>query len=105
MKNNRLRQLLNEGKLTLGTHVLSPWPGTVEVIGQTGSDEVQKAHRQVIDTALKKGVAPRVEVGSFEQAEPYIKMGARHFCIGWDTGVLAQWCRGQAEGMKGLLPG
>lgn len=58
MKNNRLRQLLNEGKPTLGTHVLSPWPGTVEVIGQTGSDEVQKAHRQVIETALKKGVAP-----------------------------------------------
>ncbi len=264
MKNNRLRQLLNEGKPTLGTHVLSPWPGTVEVIGQTGafdyieyvgeyssfsleqmdnfgraielfpemsammkveeqtrgfisaraidsgiqnvlftdcrnawdaeecvrcvraetpqaggihgygmrrstgyggygggntqaewvkamdevviaimiekkgavenleeilsvkgvdmvqfgpsdysisiglpgqgrSEEVQKAHRQVIESALKKGVAPRVEIGSFEQAEPYIKMGVRQFCIGWDTGVLTQWCREQGEGMKGLL--
>jgi 2-keto-3-deoxy-L-rhamnonate aldolase RhmA len=36
MKNNRLRQLLNEGKPTLGTHVICPWPGMVEVIGHSG---------------------------------------------------------------------
>ena len=35
MKNNRLRQLLNEGKPTLGTHVLIPWPRLVEAIGHT----------------------------------------------------------------------
>ncbi len=71
--------------------------------GQTGSPEVQKAHGVMIDTALKKGVAPRVEIGSFEQAKPYIEMGVRHFCIGWDTRVMAQWCRQQATGMKELL--
>jgi hypothetical protein len=30
-------------------------------------------------------------------------MGVRHFCIGWDTNVIAQWSRQQAEGMAGLL--
>ncbi len=33
MKRNRLRELLNEGKPTLGTHMIIPWPGVVEVIG------------------------------------------------------------------------
>jgi len=45
MKNNRLRELLNEGKPTLGTHVISTWPGIVEVIGQTGAfDYIELGH-------------------------------------------------------------
>jgi 4-hydroxy-2-oxoheptanedioate aldolase len=68
--------------------------------GQSRDPEVQKAHRDMIEHAIKKGVAPRVEIGSFDQAKPYIEMGVRHFCIGWDTLVLAQWCRGQGEGIK-----
>jgi 2-keto-3-deoxy-L-rhamnonate aldolase RhmA len=75
-------------------------------IGQPGhmqSPEVQDAHKLMIDKALKKGVHPRVEIGGFEDAEQYVKMGVRHFCIGWDTTVMAAWCRQQAEGMKKLL--
>jgi 2-keto-3-deoxy-L-rhamnonate aldolase RhmA len=73
--------------------------------GQTGDPEIQEAHRKVIERALAKGVHPRVEIGSFEQAQQYLDMGVRHFCIGWDTGVLAMWCRQQGEGMKKLLEG
>ena len=36
MRPNRLRQLLNEGKPSLGTVVVSPWPGLVEIIGLAG---------------------------------------------------------------------
>lgn len=36
MKPNRLRELLRQGKPTLGTHVICPWPGIVEVIGHSG---------------------------------------------------------------------
>jgi 4-hydroxy-2-oxoheptanedioate aldolase len=71
--------------------------------GQTRSPEIQQAHRDMIALALKKGVAPRVEVGSFEQAKPFLDIGVRHFCIGWDTLVVAQWCRQQGDGIKGLL--
>ncbi len=35
-KQNVLRKLLNEGKPTLGTHVITPWPGMFEVIGNSG---------------------------------------------------------------------
>lgn len=71
--------------------------------GQRRSPEVQKAHQDMIEMALKKGVAPRVEMGSFEQAKPYIDMGVRHFCIGWDIRTIYQWCQQQAEGMRKLL--
>ena len=33
---NRLRELLREGKPTIGTHIFSAWPGMMEVIGGTG---------------------------------------------------------------------
>lgn len=71
--------------------------------GQMQDEEVQGAHRKMIEMALRKGVHPRVEIGSFEQAKPFVEMGVRHFCIGWDTTVIAQWCLRQAEGMKELI--
>jgi 2-keto-3-deoxy-L-rhamnonate aldolase RhmA len=36
MRNNRLRELLNQGKPSLGTHLLSAWPTVTELVGQTG---------------------------------------------------------------------
>jgi len=36
MRPNKLRQLLNEGKPSLGTHVICPWPGMVEIVGHSG---------------------------------------------------------------------
>jgi len=71
--------------------------------GQARDPEVQKAHQKMIELALKQGIAPRVEIASFEQAKPYVDMGVRHFCIGWDTGIIFQWCRQQGQGMSDLL--
>ena len=36
MRPNRLRQLLNEDKPSIGTHTMVFWPGMVEIIGHTG---------------------------------------------------------------------
>lgn len=36
MRRNRLRELIRKGLPTIGTRVLSTWPGIVEVIGHTG---------------------------------------------------------------------
>ncbi|MSR31994.1 MAG: 2,4-dihydroxyhept-2-ene-1,7-dioic acid aldolase [Gemmataceae bacterium] len=36
MRANRLRELLRQGKPTLGTHLLSSWPTVVEMVGQSG---------------------------------------------------------------------
>jgi len=37
MRRNRLRELLDAGEPTLGTHLLSTWPTLVELIGQAGN--------------------------------------------------------------------
>ena len=36
MKKNKLREMFKEGKPTLGTRLLSVWPGMVEIVGYTG---------------------------------------------------------------------
>lgn len=36
----------------------------------------------------QKGLHPRIELGDINQAAPYLKMGVKHFCIGWDVRVL-----------------
>lgn len=36
MRKNKLRELLRQGRPTIGTRILSIWPGIVEVIGHTG---------------------------------------------------------------------
>ncbi len=71
--------------------------------GQRNSPDIQKKERDMIELALKKGVQPRMEIGSFEQAKEYIDMGVRHFCIGFDLVIFYQWCQQQREGMRRLL--
>ena len=36
MRRNKMRELLRDGKPSLGTHVLCTWPALAEVIGETG---------------------------------------------------------------------
>jgi len=71
--------------------------------GQMQAPEVQNAHKEMIKKALAKGVHPRVEIGSVEQAKPWLDLGVRHFCIGWDIGTIAGWCKQQGEGIAKLF--
>ena len=71
--------------------------------GQMTSPEMQRKERDMIELALKKGVHPRVELGNFEEAQEFIDMGVRHFCIGWDLMTIYQWCQQHGEGMRKLL--
>ncbi len=71
--------------------------------GQRNSPDIKIKERDMIELALKKGIHPRVEIGSFEQAKEYVDMGVRHFCIGFDLVVFYQWCRQQAEGMQEFI--
>jgi len=40
-----------------------------------------------------------------KQAAPYLEMGVKHFCIGWDVRILHEWWRVNGEGMRGMLDG
>ncbi|MFZ1425661.1 MAG: aldolase/citrate lyase family protein [Geminicoccaceae bacterium] len=73
--------------------------------GQTSHPEVRKAELRTIETALKKGLHPRVELADISHAGPYLELGVRHFCIGWDVRILHDWWRANGAGMRAILSG
>ncbi len=73
----------------------SDYSMSIGVPGQTDHPDVKKAERHTIETAIKMGIRPRVEISKWEQAEPYLKMGVRDFCIGTDTRVIYDYCKEQ----------
>jgi 4-hydroxy-2-oxoheptanedioate aldolase len=71
--------------------------------GERGLPEVKAVERRVIETSLKMGVPPRAEIGSPEQAQYYLDLGVRHFCIGTDIAILFDWWKRNGDGMRKLL--
>ena len=67
------------------------------------SDLVLEAEEYVIKTALKKGKNPRVELRDPGQADKYLAMGVKHFCIGWDVRILADWWDTKGADMRKML--
>lgn len=73
--------------------------------GQWTHPDVVKAERKTIETALAKGIAPRVELRDPAAAQRYLDMGVKHFCIGWDVTILNAWWSEKGAEMRGLLEG
>jgi 4-hydroxy-2-oxoheptanedioate aldolase len=71
--------------------------------GTEDSKEIKAVERQVIETCLKKGVPPRAEIGSVDDAKYYLDMGVRHFCIGTDIMVLHNWMKKAGEGLRKVI--
>jgi 2-keto-3-deoxy-L-rhamnonate aldolase RhmA len=71
--------------------------------GERAHPDVRKAELKTIETALRRGIHPRVEIGEPEQAAPYLEMGVRHFCIGWDVTILSTFWRSRGGTMQSLL--
>lgn len=73
--------------------------------GQYSDPDVVAAEKKTIETALKKGLHPRVELRDPGQAARYLDMGVKHYCIGWDVRILADWWDTKGAEMRGLLGG
>jgi 2-keto-3-deoxy-L-rhamnonate aldolase RhmA len=70
--------------------------------GKEERPEIQKVGEYVIKMAQKHNIAVRVEVANLEQAKPYWEMGVRHFCMGWDTYTIRDWCLDKGKGIREL---
>ena len=73
--------------------------------GQYSDPDVLAAEKKTIETALKKGLHPRVELRDPSQAAKYLDMGVKHYCIGWDVRILADWWDTKGAEMRSLLGG
>lgn len=71
--------------------------------GQWGSPEVKAAEQKVIDTCLKMGVHPRIEIGNADSAKRYLDMGVRHFSIGTDVSILYQYWKNEGDALRKAL--
>jgi 2-keto-3-deoxy-L-rhamnonate aldolase RhmA len=65
--------------------------------------DVIEAEKYTIETAIKMGIRPRVELGDPSGAPRYLEMGVRDFCIGWDVTILYSWFKNQGKAMRELL--
>jgi 2-keto-3-deoxy-L-rhamnonate aldolase RhmA len=65
--------------------------------------KVVEAEHHVIKTAQKLGIRPRVELGDPNDAAPYLEMGVKDFCIGWDVVILYEWFKQKGAAMRELL--
>jgi len=68
---------------------------SIGIPGQWDHARVREAERYVIETALKMGIAPRAELGDFRDADRYLQMGVKHYCVGWDIDVIHKYCKDQ----------
>ncbi|MGI9537549.1 MAG: HpcH/HpaI aldolase family protein [Desulfocapsaceae bacterium] len=72
-------------------------------IGQPGAysqPDIKAVERKVIETALKYGVHPRVEIEHMDQAQYYIDLGVRHFNLGIDINILFNWWKKNGEELR-----
>jgi 4-hydroxy-2-oxoheptanedioate aldolase len=68
---------------------------SIGIPGQWNHPRTREAEKYVIETSLKMGVHPRVELGDFRDAGRYLEMGVKHFCVGWDIDVIHKYCKEQ----------
>jgi 4-hydroxy-2-oxoheptanedioate aldolase len=76
---------------------------SIGVAGQWSHPDVVKAETRTIETALKLGIHPRVEISDPAQAARYQQMGVKHFCLGWDVGILHGWWQANGAQMRERL--
>jgi len=67
--------------------------------------EVAEAQRYMIKTALKLGIAPRAEINNPQEAEAYLNMGVKHFCLGTDVTTIYNWCKENGSRVRDMLKG
>jgi 4-hydroxy-2-oxoheptanedioate aldolase len=77
---------------------------SIGLAGQRTHPQVVEAELYVIETALRKGIAPRAEVANPREMERYLEMGVRHFNLGVDMSILLTWFRDMGKIARELLP-
>lgn len=64
---------------------------------------LKNAELRIIEAALAAGVQPRAEIKRPDQARFYLDLGVRHFSMGTDLGILANWWRTEGGALRAEL--
>lgn len=72
-------------------------------IGERGHPDVKAAEKRVFETCLKLGIPPRAEIGSPEDAQRFLDMGVKHFCMDTDIALIYRVLKKNGEALRELL--
>ena len=100
---DNLEEILSVGGVDMVQFGASDYSMSIGVPGQYDHPEVKRAEKYTIETALKMGVNPRAEIGSWQDAERYTKMGVKDFAIGTDISIIYEFCKEQGGGLAKAL--
>ena len=75
----------------------------IGVFGNYPHPDVKKEETYTIETCIKKGIRPRIEITKWEDAKPYMDMGVIDFSIGNDLVTVYNYCQEQGEKLAKLL--
>ncbi|MEM7079477.1 MAG: aldolase/citrate lyase family protein [Pseudomonadota bacterium] len=64
---------------------------------------IRQYEELVIAKSLEYGIHPRIEIGAVEQAQRYLDLGVKHFCIGWDRFMYRTSVARLGEQMRKLI--
>jgi 2-keto-3-deoxy-L-rhamnonate aldolase RhmA len=77
-------------------------------LGLTGQGQhpaVWEAQVHMIKTAQKLGITPRAELKTPADAEKFLNLGVRHFCLGTDHTILYNWLVQNGNTMREMFKG
>jgi 4-hydroxy-2-oxoheptanedioate aldolase len=100
---DHLEEILSVGGIDLVQWGPADYSMSIGKPGERKDPQVKAAERKVIETCLRMGIPPRVEIATPEEARPYLEMGVRHFNLGSDLAILYSWWRQNGEILRGLI--
>ena len=75
--------------------------------GQRNHPKVKEAELKIIETAIKKGIRPRVEIGSInykiEDLKKYVELGVRDFNLPSEGKIIYEWLKKHGENIRKSL--
>jgi 2-keto-3-deoxy-L-rhamnonate aldolase RhmA len=102
---DRLEEILSVPGIDLIQWGPADYAMSIGRAGERRSPEVKAVERRVIETCLRMGIAPRVEINAPDDAAYYLDLGVRHFNLSSDLNILFGWWKDNGEKLRKKLEG
>jgi 2-keto-3-deoxy-L-rhamnonate aldolase RhmA len=71
--------------------------------GARNDPAIKAVEKRVIETCLKMGVPPRVEIATPDEARYYLDLGVKHFSLGVDLTIYFNWLNSNGDALRKLI--
>jgi 2-keto-3-deoxy-L-rhamnonate aldolase RhmA len=100
---DHLEEILAVGGVDMIQWGPSDYSMSVGMPGAVRDPQIKAVERRVIETCLKAGVPPRVEIALPDDARYYLDLGVKHFSLGVDLMIYFNWLMTHGEALRKLI--